>query len=70
MIRTELERLEAVLSTETANASETQMNLRSDRAMPVMDVVDRLRLNLFKIERLQSKLHLALSEVAHIVAKK
>lgn len=35
-----------------------------------MDVVDRLRLNLFKVERLQSKLSLALGEVSQILVKK
>ena len=47
-----------------------QAVVENHRAVPVMDVVDRLRLNLFKVERLHSKLSLALGEVHQIVAKK
>lgn len=68
MIRSEIEKLES-----QSGVSESLMPsaLQKDsRAIPVMDVVDRLRLNLFKIERLQSKLSLALGEVSQIVTKK
>ena len=68
MIRSELEQLESVsTSSEMTISSDLQKN---GNTMPVMDVVDRLRLNLFKIERLQSKLSLALGEVSQIVTKK
>lgn len=68
MIRSELEKMETQ-SSQSLKTEEASSLQKSARSMPVMDVVDRLRLNLFKIERMQSKLSLALSEVSQITKK-
>lgn len=71
-MRSELEKLEVSLSKETVKSSEMRVPSQKSHhhSIPVMDVVDRLRLNLFKVERLQSKLSLALGEVSQILVKK
>lgn len=68
MIRSELEKIE-IQSSQSLKTEEASSLQKSARSMPVMDVVDRLRLNLFKIERIQTKLSLALSEVSQITKK-
>lgn len=71
MFRSDIEKAESQSHVvETNSSSEVHKHGRTLPSMPVMDVVDRLRLNLFKIERLQSKLSLALSEVSQIAKKK
>lgn len=71
MFRSEIENLESQpMKTETIVSNSETLVQKGHGSVPVMDVVDRLRLNLFKMERLQSKLNLALGEVAHIMKKK